>query len=99
MSDLILAIDQGTTGSKALLVDRGLRVVAEKIVGFPQHYPKPGWVEHDLEQIWTSVQKALRAVLPKAGRRRIACIGITNQRETICFWDRRSGKPLARAIV
>lgn len=95
----ILAIDQGTTGSKALVVDENLTVVAESYQEFPQHFPKPGWVEHDLNEIWASVQKTIAAVLKKVDPSKVEAIGITNQRETVCFWEKGTAKPLARAIV
>ena len=101
MAAFILAIDQGTTGSTVALVDAQGQLCASVNVEFPQHYPRPGWVEHDPEDIWASVEKGLARLL----RRRlckpgdIAAIGITNQRETVLLWDRRSGEPLHRAIV
>ena len=101
MADLVLAIDQGTTGSTALLLDRNVRVVATHNVEFPNHYPEPGHVEHDVAEIWTSIEGAVRGALDKAGvgADRIAAIGITNQRETSVFWDKDSGEPLHRALV
>lgn len=96
--DLVLAIDQGTTGTTALLVDRHLRVLASKNLEFRQIYPKPGWVEHDLDDIWRSTLKAIKSVV--AGKaNRIATIGITNQRETACFWSKKTHKALCNAIV
>ena len=98
----VLAIDQGTTGTTALLLDRGGRVRARGYAELPQHFPKPGWVEHDAHEIWKSVALAVRAALRAAGDpagRRIAAIGITNQRETSLLWNRRSGRPAGRAIV
>lgn len=99
----ILAIDQGTTGSKALLMDDELNLVAEHLIDFQQHFPQPGWVEHDANQIWDSVIEAIQKTLKKAGpdfdSKKIAAIGITNQRETVCFWDRATGEPIARSIV
>jgi len=101
--DLILAIDQGTTGSTVVLMDTQLNLVAQADEEFAQHFPEPGWVEHDPEQIWTSVvnslKKALDQACAKIGEYRIAGIGITNQRETICFWEKGTARPLARAIV
>lgn len=99
--DLILAIDQGTTGSTALLIDRNLRVVGKHNVEFPNHYPAPGHVEHDVEEIWQSVRSAVHGALDRAKARpeRIAAIGVTNQRETSVIWDRATGKPLHRALV
>ena len=97
--DYILAIDQGTTGTTVVLMDTQLQRVAEASMDFEQHFPKPGWVEHDLGDIWTTVVHGVRAVTQHIDPRKIAAIGITNQRETICFWDRESTEPLARAIV
>jgi glycerol kinase len=101
MSDLVLALDQGTTGTTAMLVDRGIHVLASCNVEFPNHYPRPGWVEHDTREIWTSVEVATHAALAEAGVSvdRIAAIGITNQRETSLFWDRATGEPIHRALV
>ena len=98
---VILAIDQGTTGTKAVLIDAKLRVLAESSQEFPQHFPRPGWVEHDLEEIYASVRKSVRGALRKAKvePRSIAAIGITNQRETTALWERKTGKPIHRAIV
>ncbi len=99
--DLVLAIDQGTTGSTCLLVDRELRVLARCNHEYPQHFPQPGWVEHEPNQIWDSVVSAIGDVLAKAGvdARRIAAIGVTNQRETSLVWQRDGGRPIHRAIV
>jgi glycerol kinase len=97
----ILAIDQGTTSSRAILFDAGLRVVAVAQEEFPQHYPQPGWVEHDPSDLWSTVAGTARAVLEKAGvdARDVAAIGITNQRETTLVWDRATGQPIHNAIV
>src|SRR3954471_8973050 len=97
--EYILAIDQGTTGTTALLMDSDLNRVSEAGVDFEQHFPKPGWVEHDLDDVWTSVLQTVREVTKQIDVRKIVAIGITNQRETLCFWDRTTGEPLARAIV
>jgi hypothetical protein len=99
MKDVVLAIDQGTTGSTALLLDANVRVVAQHNVEFPNYYPQPGWVEHDPEEIWASVGTAVRAAVEKAGDVRIVGVGITNQRETSLFWDRKTGVPIHRALV
>ena len=98
---VLLAIDQGTTGSKALLVNSSLRVLAEVTVEFPQVYPRPGWVEHRPEDIWKSVRQATRKALRVARVKpsSIAAIGITNQRETTLLWERKSGRPIHNAIV
>lgn len=97
----VLAIDQGTTGTTAMLVDSKLEVRAKATREFPQHFPRSGWVEHDLEEIWTSVQLAIHETLRKGRVRpsQVAAIGITNQRETTALWRRRDGKPVGRAIV
>ncbi len=95
----ILAVDQGTTGTTALLMDADLNLVSEASVDFEQHFPKPGWVEHDLDDIWATVHQTVREVTKHIDTRKIAAIGITNQRETLCFWDKKTGEPLARAIV
>ncbi len=101
MRNLVLAIDQGTTGTTALLLDAEVRVVASHNVEFPSHYPQPGHVEHDVAEIWASVKQAVTGALAKAGLEAsaIAAIGITNQRETSVFWDKDSGQPLHRALV
>jgi len=97
----ILAIDQGTTSSRAILFDAALRVVATAQEEFPQHYPQPGWVEHDPSDLWSTVAATARAAMEKAGVKAasIAAIGITNQRETTLIWDRATGQPIHRAIV
>jgi glycerol kinase len=101
VTDYILAIDQGTTGTTALLVGRDLAVHGKQTVDFPQHYPRPGWVEHDPEELWHSVRRAVRQLLEATGTPagRIAAIGITNQRETTLLWERATGRPMANAIV
>ena len=101
MGDLILAIDQGTTGTTALLVDSHVKVLASCNVEFPNHYPAPGQVEHDVSEIWTSVAGAVEGALAKANvdATRIAGIGVTNQRETSLFWNRHTGEPIHRALV
>jgi glycerol kinase len=97
--DVVLAIDQGTTGTTALLLDAAVRVVAQFNVEFPNHYPSPGLVEHDTDEIWASVQAAVRGALRQAGPVTLRAIGITNQRETCLFWDRATGQPIHRALV
>jgi glycerol kinase len=101
MSRWILALDQGTTSSRAILFDPRGNIVASAQQEFTQHFPQPGWVEHDPEEIWSSQRASVDAVLAKAGARPgdVAAVGITNQRETTVLWDRASGKPLAPAIV
>ncbi len=97
--DFILAIDQGTTGTRSILYDRRGRAAAAAYEEFPQYFPKPGWVEHDLDEIWRSVQRTVQAVLTRVPSASIAAIGIANQRETTAVWDRKTGRPAARAIV
>ena len=97
--NFILAIDQGTTGTKALIVDHNLSVIAQAYEEFPQHFPSPGSVEHKPDEIWTSVEKTIKKVTQKIDKKKISSIGITNQRETICFWNKKTLKPLANAIV
>ncbi|MEO7095503.1 MAG: glycerol kinase GlpK [Polyangiales bacterium] len=99
--ELVLAIDQGTTGSTAVLVDRDGRARGRANVEFPQHFPQPGWVEHEAEEIWSSVMKSIAMALEKSGAKAtdIAAIGITNQRETTLVWDRKTLAPIHRAIV
>jgi len=99
MTDAILAIDQGTTGTTALLLDHSVRVIAHHNVEFPNHYPAPGLVEHDLDDIWQSVAEAVAGAVARAGDVNIRAIGITNQRETSLFWDRETGAPIHRALV
>jgi len=101
MSRYVMALDQGTTSSRAILFDRGGALVAVDQHEFAQHFPRPGWVEHDPAAIWESQLRAGRGVLAKAGARGsdVAALGITNQRETTVVWDRRSGAPIHRAIV
>ena len=96
----VLAIDQGTTGTHVSIVDGRLRVVGKSYQEFTQYFPKPGWVEHDLGEIWKSVETCIARALRSAGLsgKDIAAIGITNQRETAGLWT-REGKPLHRAIV
>ena len=101
MAPRILAIDQGTTGTAAFVFDKRMRVLGHGDKEFPQHFPKPGWVEHDPEEIWSCtravVRKALKAAETKPGD--LAAVGITNQRETVVAWDAKTGKQLTRAIV
>ncbi len=92
---MILAIDQGTTGTTCLVVDDELRVVRRGYAELPQHFPRPGWVEHDPEEIWQSVLAAAAA----AGLDGVDTVAITNQRETTVVWDRATGVPVAPAIV
>jgi ribulose kinase len=93
---LILAIDQGTTGTTCLVVDEELTVRGRAYAEFPQHFPRPGWVEHDPDEIWQSVLAAAEAALRDARVRPndLRAIGITNQRETTLLWERRTGRPV-----
>ena len=97
----VVAIDQGTTGSTVLVFDRSGRVVGRAYSEFKQHYPRPGWVEHDPEEIWRVTLRVLRQACQRARVqvRDVAALGITNQRETTVLWDRATGKPVHRAIV
>jgi glycerol kinase len=99
--DLILAIDQGTTGTTALVMDTSGATKGRATREFHQHFPKPGLVEHDADEIWQSVLDAVKGALDAAGvgGDRIAAIGITNQRETTLVWERATGKPIHKAIV
>ena len=97
----ILAIDQGTTSSRAILFDAAMRIAAVSQEEFSQHYPESGWVEHDPGDIWVTTAGTCRQVIERAGidAADIAAIGITNQRETTIVWDRATGKPIHNAIV
>lgn len=97
----ILSLDQGTTSSRAIVFDHSGTIVAVAQKEFTQHFPQPGWVEHDPEDIWSSQFSVMAEVLAKSGIKteQLAGIGITNQRETAIVWDRTSGKPLCNAIV
>jgi glycerol kinase len=101
MARHLLAIDQGTTSSRAIVFNDRLEIVAVAQKEFPQYFPQSGWVEHDAEEIWQSTLTTCRQALDKAGltAAEIAAIGITNQRETTIIWDRQSGRPIHRAIV
>ncbi len=101
MSSYVLALDQGTTSSRAIVFDENLEIVASSQQAFEQFFPHSGWVEHDAEEIWQSTLATCRQALAKAGMQAgdIATIGITNQRETTIVWDRQTGKPIHKAIV
>ena len=98
---IVLAIDQGTTGSTVVLMDLQGRALCRASSEFPQHFPRPGWVEHEPEQIWQSVLEALQTALQSVPRAadRIAAVGITNQRETMMLWERQSRRNIGRALV
>ncbi len=98
---MILAIDQGTTGTTCLVFDRQAELIGRAYSEFEQHFPRPGWVEHDANEIWEVTQAVAGEALDDAGlgRGELDAVGITNQRETICVWDPGTGEPLHRAIV
>ena len=101
MAEYVLAIDQGTTSTRALLFDGEARIAAVAQEPFEQHFPRPGEVEHDPEDLWMTTVSTVRAVLARAegGAESIAAIGIANQRETVVLWERSTGRPIHRAIV
>ncbi len=101
MSRYVMALDQGTTSSRAILFDVSGAIAAVEQHEFPQCFPQPGWVEHDAGEIWESQLKAARGALEKAGASAadVAALAITNQRETTVVWDRQTGTPIHRAIV
>ena len=101
VTDLILAIDQGTTGSTIALMDTDGRLLTSVNHEFPQIFPQPGWVEHDPESIWQSVLKGLTAIFSDTqyAVSQVAAIGITNQRETAVLWDSQTGEAVHNAIV
>lgn len=100
VGELILVLDAGTTSTRAMAFDRDGALCAVSQKDLTQYYPQPGWVEHDAAEIWASTLACARDVVAQAGGAdRFACIGITNQRETVIAWDRNSGEPLCRAIV
>src|SRR5690606_32077863 len=100
-AQFIMALDQGTTSSRAIIFDKEGNIVAVAQKEFKQIYPQPGWVEHDPNEIWSTQAGVAAEVIVKAGTSgdKIAAIGITNQRETTIVWDRKTGKPLYNAIV
>src|ERR1044071_4088563 len=97
--DYLLAIDQGTTSTRAILFDAAGAVHHIARAALRQIYPRPGWVEHDPEEIWRAVVANCREAITAAGENPIAAIGITNQRETTVLWDRATGRPVHNAIV
>ncbi len=100
MGDLLLVVDEGTTSTRAMLFAREGNCLCLEQRELTQNYPAPGWVEHDAEEIWHLSLTCAKAMVQRAGGPdRIAAIGITNQRETIVFWSRRTGTPLGPAIV
>ncbi|MEZ4253638.1 MAG: FGGY family carbohydrate kinase [Polyangiales bacterium] len=101
MAGFLLSIDQGTTGTTAFVLSPEAKVLGKANREFPQHFPKPGWVEHDTDEIWASVLGAVRDALAVAKVEAKDClaIGITNQRETTVLWDRTTGEAIHKAIV
>src|SRR5438874_4967198 len=101
MPAYVLALDQGTTSSRAILFDHAGSIAAVAQKEFRQIFPKPGWVEHDPNEIWSSQAGVASEVLARAGASPadVAAIGITNQRETTIVWDRHTGQPICNAIV
>ena len=101
MSNYIMAIDQGTTGSRVMIVDKTGRIVSSEYAEFPQIYPRPGWVEHNPEEIWDTTLMVMRNALKASGKsaENIQGVGITNQRETTVLWDKDTLKPVHNAIV
>ena len=101
MLRFVLALDQGTTSSRAIVFDRQGRARAVAQQEFPQHYPRPGWVEHDPADLWDSIRRVALAAVAEANvtGAALAAIGLANQRETTLLWERRTGRPVARAIV
>ena len=97
----IIALDQGTTSSRAIIYDKDAHPIGSKQKEFTQYYPHPGWVEHDAEELFKCQLKVLEGVLidNEINKNEIAAIGITNQRETVVIWDKKTGKPVYNAIV
>ena len=97
----VLAIDEGTTGATCLMIGEDGRVAGRGYREIPQYFPQPGWVEHDPDEIWATVEASAAEALTDAGLQahELCAIGITNQRETTLVWERRSGRPVHRAIV
>ena len=101
MAAYVLALDQGTSSSRAMVFGPGVEPVAQASEEFPQHYPQPGWVEHDPEDLWRTTLSTARAALQQAGitAEQVAAVGIASQRETVVLWDRATGRAVHRAIV
>src|SRR5690606_1168261 len=101
MEEYIMSIDQGTTSSRAILFDKSGKIVEIGQKEFKQYFPQSGWVEHDANEIWTSVLSCIAEVMIKADiePKQIKGIGITNQRETTVVWDKHTGKPIYKALV
>ena len=101
MKKYILSIDQGTTSTRAIIFDKSCHIISSAQQEIKQYYPKPGWVEHDANEIWISVLTTITSALIKADlmAKQIQAIGITNQRETTVIWDKNTGRPIYHAIV
>jgi glycerol kinase len=101
VADFVLALDQGTTSAHAIVFDSTYKICGIGRCEFPQYFPKPGWVEHDPEDLWHTVLQTARTALADASLAAsdIGAIGITNQRETAVVWDRRTGRAIHSAIV
>jgi glycerol kinase len=97
----VMSVDQGTTSTRCLLFDQGARLVSMTQREHRQHYPKPGWVEHDALEIWANVEQVVEGALKKLGigPPDLAAVGITNQRETTLLWEKATGRPIANALV
>ena len=101
METYVIALDQGTTSSRAILFNQQGEIVSRAQHPFRQIYPQPGWVEHDPMEIWATEKRALAEAVDSAhiDPKQVAAVGITNQRETTILWDRRTGEPVYNAIV
>ena len=101
MSKYILAIDQGTTSTRAMIFDKDLVITGSAQQEFKQYFPNPGWVEHDPEDLWTTAVSACKQAMEHAriSPSQVISMGITNQRETVILWDRKTGRPIYKAIV
>ena len=101
MSEYLIALDQGTTSTRAMAFSPEGEVLDVHQIEFKQHYPKPGWVEHEAEEIWQTAVETVRTVVARQGEagRTPRALGITNQRETVVIWDRKTGQPVHNAIV
>ena len=97
--DFLLAVDQGTSNTKAIVIDREARIVARASVPMEIAFPQPGWVEQDPIAIWRAVETVIESCMSQVSTEKLAAIGISNQRETILAWDRSSGRPLGPAVI
>ena len=101
LKQYVMALDAGTTSNRAIIFDRNSKIVGVSQKEFTQYFPKPGWVEHDAEEIWSTMVTVMKEALEQSGlvASDIAGIGITNQRETAVVWDKKTGRPIYNAIV